>query len=586
MKMNIFDEIKICVTQAIDALVKEGKLPEISDMSRMVVEPPRDASFGDAATNAALVLSGQAKMKPRDLAAVLSEKLDSLDFVDSVSVAGAGFVNMKLSNAFWYARVRDILAKGTAFGASDMGKGEKINVEFISANPTGPMHVGHSRGAVFGDALAELLKKAGYDVTREYYVNDAGKQVDVLARSAYLRYKQALGCEIGEIPAGLYPGDYLIPVGEQLALQAGKAFVDKPESEWLPVFRTFAINAMLDLIREDLAALGVKFDVFSSERSLVEKGKVQAVWDYLQEKGLIYEGVLPPPKDAEKAEQWEPRPQMLFKATQFGDDSDRALKKSDGTYTYFASDMAYHLDKFNRGFTHMIDVWGADHGGYVKRIKSALSALTDGKARLDVKLCQMVKLSDNGEPVKMSKRAGTFVTMRDVVDMVGKDVMRFIMLTRKNDAQLDFDFAKVKEESKDNPVFYVNYAYARAASVARHAAEMFKGEDLSDAALTQADLSALTDGDELGLIRLLAAFPRQVETAAATGEPHRIAYYLNDVASAFHALWNKGRQDVQLRFLDEANKPASLARLALVRAVAVVIESGLGIFGVQPPKEM
>ena len=584
--MNIFDEIRTHVVDALNALSKEGKLPEIADMSRMVVEPPRDASFGDAATNAALVLSGQAHLKPRDLATVLSGKLETLDFVQSVSVAGAGFVNLKLSNSFWYDRLREILAQGVSYGQSQTGRGEKVNVEFISANPTGPMHVGHARGAVFGDALAELLKKAGYDVTREYYVNDAGAQVDVLARSAYLRYEQALGMDVGAVPEGLYPGEYLIPVGERLALQAGNAFAGKPESEWLPVFRTFAVNAMLELIRDDLAALGVKFDVFSSERALVEKGKVQAVWDFLQDKGLIYEGVLEPPKDAKKAEEWEARPQMLFKATQFGDDSDRALKKSDGTYTYFASDMAYHLDKFNRGFTHMIDVWGADHGGYVKRIKSALSALTDGKADLDVKLCQMVNLTENGEPVKMSKRAGTFITMRDVIDAVGKDVMRFIMLTRKNDAHLDFDLAKVKEESKDNPVFYVNYAYARAASVYRHAKEMFKETDLSDTALSKIDYKTLKDVDEIALIRLLAAFPRQIETAAACGEPHRIAYYLNDVAAAFHALWNKGRQDVQMRFLDADNKELSLARLALVRAMALVIESGLNVFGVNPPQEM
>ena len=584
--MNIFDDIKIQITGALKELTREGRLPEISDFSRMVVEPPRDASFGDAATNAALVLCGQASLKPRDFAAVLAGKLKSLAFVSDVSVAGPGFVNLKLADAFWHERLREILNKGTAFGDSDMGKGEKINVEFVSANPTGPMHVGHARGAVFGDALARLLKKAGYDVTREYYVNDAGTQVDVLARSAYLRYKQALGHDIGTIPEGLYPGDYLISVGEALALQAGTAFVDKPESEWLTIFRRFAVNAMLELIRDDLAALGVKFDVFSSERALIEKGKVQAVWDFLKDRDLIYEGVLDAPKEKKHTDDWEPRPQMLFRATEFGDDVDRALKKSDGTYTYFASDMAYHKDKFDRGFKHMIDVWGADHGGYVKRIKAALGALTDKQADLDVKLCQMVNLTENGEPVKMSKRAGTFVTMRDVIDAVGKDVMRFIMLTRKNDAHLDFDLAKVKEESKDNPVFYVNYAYARASSVFRHAAEIFNDAPQRDGDLAQADLTLLSDEDETALIRLLAAFPRQVEIAASVGEPHRIAYYLNDVASAFHALWNKGRQDVQMRFLDEKNPALSMARLALVRGVAVVIEAGLEIFGVCPPREM
>ena len=583
--MNVFTQIKTQISQALSDLQKEGKIPETADFSRMVVEPPRDAAHGDAATNVALVSATSAGMKPRDFAQILAEKLRSLPFADDVTVAGPGFVNLKLSAAFWHDCLRGILAAGTDFGSSDIGKGEKINIEFVSANPTGPMHVGHARGAVFGDALASLLKKAGYDVTREYYVNDAGTQVDVLARSAYLRYKQALGENIGDIPEGLYPGDYLIPVGERLAIQAGRAFVDKPESEWLPLFRTFAVNAMLDLIRDDLAALGVKFDVFSSERALVEKHKVEEVVDTLKADGLIYEGVLEPPKGM-LPDDWEPRPQLLFKATQFGDDVDRALKKSDGTNTYFASDMAYHLDKFHRGFAHMINVWGADHGGYVKRITAAVKALTGGKGRLDVKLCQMVNLMDDGKPVKMSKRAGTFVTMRDVIDAVGKDVMRFIMLTRKNDAHLDFDLTKVKEQSRDNPVFYVNYAYARACSVSRRAQEMFDAALLTDGALAQRDMKLLTDADEIALIRLLAAFPRQIETAAQTCEPHRIAYYLDEVAAAFHNLWHKGREDVQMRFLDENNRDLSLDRLALVRATALVIESGLNVFGVVPAKEM
>ncbi len=583
--MNIFTAIRNNILDSLNELVKDGKLPATIDASRMVAEPPRDAAHGDAATNAAMVMANQAGMKPREFAELLAEKLKALPIVDSVEIAGPGFVNMRLSKTFWDGCLQEILEAGESFGSSDMGKGRKKNVEFVSANPTGPMHVGHSRGAVFGDALASLLQKAGYDVTREYYINDAGAQVDVLARSAFLRYKEALGENIGAIPEGLYPGAYLIPVGKALAEKYGKVWLDKPEAEWLSVFRAFAIEKMMDMIRDDLAALGIKFDVFSSERALVEAGKIDEVIEFLRAKGLVYEGVLEPPK-GKIVEDYEPHPQTLFKATLFGDDVDRALKKSNGFQTYFASDMAYHLDKYRRGFDDMIDVWGADHGGYVKRMQAAIKALTDGKAKLDIKLCQMVNLMSNGEPVKMSKRAGTFVTLRDMVDAVGKDVMRFIMLTRKNDAQLDFDVEKVKEQSKDNPVFYVNYAYARAASVRRRAREMFPNRDLSLSALAKADFSLLNDEAEVALIRLLAEFPRQVEVAAAAHEPHRIAYYLNDVASAFHGLWNKGRENADLRFL-EADKPEqSLARLALIEATAVVIASGLGIFGVTPAEEM
>ncbi|HBO58646.1 MAG TPA: arginine--tRNA ligase [Alphaproteobacteria bacterium] len=583
--MNIFTAIRNNILDSLNELVKDGKLPATIDASRMVAEPPRDAAHGDAATNAAMVMANQAGMKPREFAELLAEKLKALPIVDSVEIAGPGFVNMRLSKTFWDGCLQEILEAGESFGSSDMGKGRKKNVEFVSANPTGPMHVGHSRGAVFGDALASLLQKAGYDVTREYYINDAGAQVDVLARSAFLRYKEALGENIGAIPEGLYPGAYLIPVGKALAEKYGKVWLDKPEAEWLSVFRAFAIEKMMDMIRDDLAALGIKFDVFSSERALVEAGKIDEVIEFLRAKGLVYEGVLEPPK-GKIVEDYEPHPQTLFKATLFGDDVDRALKKSNGFQTYFASDMAYHLDKYRRGFDDMIDVWGADHGGYVKRMQAAIKALTDGKAKLDIKLCQMVNLMSNGEPVKMSKRAGTFVTLRDMVDAVGKDVMRFIMLTRKNDAQLDFDVEKVKEQSKDNPVFYVNYAYARAASVRRRAREMFPNRDLSLSALAKADFSLLNDDAEVALIRLLAEFPRQVEVAAAAHEPHRIAYYLNDVASAFHGLWNKGRENADLRFL-EADKPEqSLARLALIEATAVVIASGLGIFGVTPAEEM
>lgn len=583
--MNIFTQIRNNIIDALEHLEQAGKLPSGLNTARLVAEPPRDAAHGDAATNAAMVLAGQAGMKPREFAEILAAELQSLPIVDAVEIAGPGFVNMRLSKVFWDACLKDILSQGEKYGDSDMGKGRKKNVEFVSANPTGPMHIGHSRGAVFGDALASLLEKAGYDVTREYYINDAGAQVDVLARSAYLRYKEALGEDIGKIPEGLYPGDYLIPVGKALAERDGGKWLNKPESEWLKEFRTFAIDKMMDMIRADLAALGIKFDVFSSERALVESGKIDEVIEFLRAKGLIYEGVLEPPK-GKIVEDYEPHPQTLFKATLFGDDVDRALKKSNGFQTYFASDMAYHLDKYRRGFTDMIDVWGADHAGYVKRMTAAIKALTDGKGKLDVKLCQMVNLMCDGEPMKMSKRAGRFVTLRDMVDAVGKDVMRFIMLTRKNDAHLDFDVEKVKEQSKDNPVFYVNYAYARACSVRRRAAEMFPDRDLSLSALAGADFSLLTDEAEIALIRQLADFPRQIEIAAAAHEPHRIAYYLNDTAAAFHGLWNKGRDNTELRFLESGKPELSMARLALVEAAALVVQSGLAVFGVVPAQEM
>lgn len=583
--MNIFTQIRNNIIETLETLEKSGKIPAGLNTSRLVAEPPRDAAHGDAATNAAMILAGQAGMKPREFAEILAAELKNLPIVESVEIAGPGFVNLRLSKAFWDNCLKDILEKGNSFGASDMGKGQKKNVEFVSANPTGPMHIGHSRGAVFGDALAALLEKAGYEVTREYYINDAGAQVDVLARSVYLRYREALGEEIGKIPEGLYPGEYLIAVGKELAEKDGPKWLDKPEEDWLAYFRGFAINKMMDMIRDDLAALGIKFDVFSSERALVESGKVEEVIEFLRGKGLIYEGVLEPPK-GKLPDDWEPRPQTLFKATLFGDDVDRALKKSNGFQTYFASDMAYHLDKYRRGFDDMIDVWGADHAGYVKRMMAAVKALTDGKAKLDVKLCQMVNLMCNGEPMKMSKRAGRFVTLRDMVDAVGKDVMRFIMLTRKNDAHLDFDVEKVKEQSKDNPVFYVNYAFARACSVRRRAGEMFPEKDLSLPALAKADFSLLTDEAEIALIRQLADFPRQIEIAAAAHEPHRIAYYLNDTAAAFHGLWNKGRDNTELRFLEQEKPELSLARLALVEAAATVIRSGLDVFGVIPAEEM
>jgi arginyl-tRNA synthetase len=560
-------------------------LPEGLDTSRVTVEPPRDASHGDMATNAAMVLSKQAKMNPKQLAEQLVEKLKAHPDISEISVAGPGFINWRLRDSFWRAQVSAVLAAGTDWGKSDLGQGQKVNVEYVSANPTGPMHIGHARGAVVGDALASVLEKAGYDVAREYYINDAGAQVDVLARSVHLRYREALGEDIGQIPEGLYPGEYLIPAGQALAKEHGGKWTASPEADWLPVFRRFAIDAMMEMIRDDLAALGVKHDVFISERQMVEEGAVDRALKSLEDRGLIYTGVLEPPK-GKTPDDWEPRPQTLFKATEFGDDVDRPLKKSDGSWTYFASDIAYHKQKFDRGFPMMIDVWGADHGGYVKRLQAAVKAITEGGGALDVKLCQMVNLLKNGEPYKMSKRAGTFVTLRDLIDMVGKDVVRFIMLTRKNDAHLDFDLDKALEQSRDNPVFYVQYAHARAASVARHAGEMFKGRDLSDGALAKVDLAPLADADELAVMRLMAAWPRLVESAAESHEPHRVAYYLADLAAAFHGLWNRGRDDAQMRFLIGENPDLSLARLALVRAVALVVASGLKVFGVEPVLEM
>ncbi|WP_419796680.1 MAG: arginine--tRNA ligase [Terasakiella sp.] len=582
--MNFFKAFHSEISSIVEKLSTEGKLPDGMDPSRLTCEPPRDASHGDVATNAAMVLCKQAKMKPRDLAELLAMKIAKIDHVTSVDVAGPGFINIRLAQEFWHAKLCDVLAAGTDWGNSDIGTGQTVNVEYVSANPTGPMHVGHGRGAVVGDALALLLAKAGYKVTKEYYINDAGAQVDVLARSAYLRYREAFG-ETIEIPEGLYPGDYLVPVGEKLKETFGDKWLNAEEGDYLEEIKAFSINAMMDLIREDLAVLGVTHDVFSSEKELVENGGVDKAITYLEERGLIYTGVLEPPK-GKKPEDWEPRPQLLFKASEFGDDVDRPLKKSDGSGTYFASDIAYHFDKFQRGSDQLIDVMGADHGGYVKRMKAAVKAMSEGKAELDIKLAQMVNLMDNGEPVKMSKRAGTFITLREVIDKVGKDVVRFIMLTRKNDAQLEFDFTKVTEQSKDNPVFYVQYAHARCHSVFRKADEEFTDLDRTETALAKADLSLLNDESELTLMRLMAEWPRLIEAAAESHEPHRITYYLYDLASEFHSLWNKGTGDVSLRFLHADNLELTKARLALLKAVSLVIASGLLVLGVEPREEL
>jgi arginyl-tRNA synthetase len=562
------------------------------DVSRVVVEPPKDPTHGDMATNAAMVLAKDAKAKPRELAEKIAERLRAEDIIASVDVAGPGFINLTLKVTVWTDTLRAILSAGHAYGQSAIGAGEKVNVEYVSANPTGPMHVGHCRGAVFGDALANLLQFAGFDVTREYYINDAGAQVDVLARSAFLRYREALGENIGEIPEGLYPGDYLKPVGQTLVAEHGKALLAMPEAEWLPLVRSKAIAMMMEAIKGDLAALNIAHDVFFSERSLVASGnnRVAETIDFLRAKGDVYEGRLPPPKGA-PVDDYEDREQTLFRATNFGDDVDRPLLKSDGSYTYFASDIAYHKNKFDRGFHNLVDVWGADHGGYIKRVEAAIKAVTEGKATLDVKIVQLVKLLRNGEPVKMSKRSGDFVTLREVVDEVGKDAVRFMMLYRKNDAVLDFDLAKVIEQSRDNPVFYVQYGHARGHSIFRTAREEVLRDLPEDEAarlsyLASAPVERLADPAELGLLRKLAVYPRTVEAAAAAHEPHRIAFYLYDLASEFHALWTRGRDLPYLRFIINNDAEMTKARLAMVQGVVTVLASGLGVLGVGAPNEM
>jgi arginyl-tRNA synthetase len=580
--MNLFAEIKTVVLEAVATLAADGVLPGEPATSGLNVEPPRDASHGDMATNAAMVLAKPAGLKPRDLASMLAPLLEADDRIAEVTIAGPGFINLRLSPDMWRGVIGRVLAEGANFGRSGMGAGARVNVEYVSANPTGPLHVGHTRGAVFGDALASLLDFAGYRVTREYYINDGGAQVDVLARSAFERYREAHGLN-PEIAEGLYPGDYLIPVGEALKAEFGDSLLDQPEDVWLVKVRDFASGMMMDLIRADLAALGVVMDVFYSEKSLYGTGQIEATLADLESRGLIYEGVLEPPK-GRMPEDWEPRPQTLFKATKYGDDTDRPIKKADGTWTYFAPDIAYHKDKVDRGFDLLIDVLGADHGGYVKRMKAVVAALSDNRVPLDIKLCQLVTLYKGGEPFKMSKRAGTFVTLRDVVDEVGADVTRFVMLTRKNDAPLDFDFVKVLEQSRDNPVWYVQYAHARISSLMARAGEA--GMEVDDSILGSAGLSGLVHDAELALIRKLAEFPRLVETAAQHHEPHRVAFYLYDLASEFHSWWNRGQDEPALRVIRNEEPDLSRARLALARAVQVVISAGLGILGVTPMKEM
>ncbi len=582
---DLFAHFRFVITAEIDALMRAGDLPSDLDLSRIGVEPPRDPAHGDVSTNAAMVLAKPAGLVPRAFADMLAARLRKEADIVAAEVAGPGFINLRVADSFWHARLAEILESRTAYGDSEIGAGRRVNVEYVSANPTGPMHVGHGRGAVVGDALAALLEKVGFQVCREYYVNDAGAQVDLLARSLHLRYREVLGEEVGEIPEGLYPGDYLKDTAWLLSKRDGAKWLGASESAWLPVFRDFAIASMMGMIRTDLKALGVEHEIVTSEREIVAAGGIEHAVATLEKQGLIYVGTLEPPK-GKLPDDWEARPQTLFRSTRFGDDVDRPLKKSDGSWTYFAADIAYHFDKVQRGFDLMIDIWGADHGGYVKRMQAAVSALTAGKAVLDVKLCQLVNLFDQGQPVRMSKRAGTFVTLREVVDEVGKDVFRFVMLTRRNDQTLDFDFAMVVEQSKDNAVFYVQYAHARASSVMRHAREEFPDPALEPDALAEAELGRLTDRDEIALIRLLAQWPRIIEGAAEAHEPHRIAFYLQDVAAAFHGLWNKGKDQASLRFIQSEAKELTLARLALVQAVAFVVASGLRIFGVAPAEEM
>jgi len=573
-KMNLLQNTRAQILNILEALTKEGLLPAGISFDAVEATLPREASHGDLATNAAMVLAGKAGMKPRDIAELLLPHLQNLPHIEMVEIAGPGFINLRFSPAFWQEVIPAVIKEGREYGTSTVGKGVKVNVEYVSANPTGPIHIGHTRGAVFGDALCGLLKKAGYEVTKEYYINDAGSQIDKLVGSAHLRYREALGEKI-EIPDGYYPGDYLIPVGQALAKNFGDKYKSSEIKDYYSAFRPIVLEAMMNLIREDLALMGIHHDLFTSEQAVRDAGLVEKALDTLDQKGLIYTGVLEPPK-GKAPEDWEPRPQTLFKATEFGDDLDRAIKKSDGSWTYFAPDIAYHKDKCDRGFDVLIDVLGADHGGYVKRLKAVVKALTGDKVQMDVKLCQMVKFLRDGQPAKMSKRAGTFVTARDVVEEAGKDVLRFIMLTRKNDAPLDFDFAKVLEQSKDNPVFYVQYAHARCRSVLRNA-----GDKKPDASL----FAHLKHASEIDLIKQIALWPNLVEQAARAHEPHRIAFYLHDLAAAFHALWNVGNSDIESRFIVESPQ-LTAARLALVQATATTIASGLNVLGVEPVEEM
>ena len=576
--MSLYARYAALLDGVLDDLQAEGALPAELNRRAVAVEPPRDPSHGDLASNAAMVLAKGAGTNPRALASAIAPRLETLPGVTSVEIAGPGFLNIRLSPDAWRDELEAILREGEAYGLSKIGDNERVNVEYVSANPTGPMHMGHCRGAVVGDALARLLEAAGFRVTKEYYVNDAGSQVDTLARSAHLRYREELGEDIGEIPEGLYPGDYLKPVGVALAAEYGTKYAEAPESEWLDLFKKKTVAAMIELIKHDLGLLGIHHDVFASEAELTAAGGPDRAMAALSEKGLVYRGKLERPKSIDEHDEWEPVELTLFRSTQFGDDQDRPLKKSDGSWTYLGGDAAYHLQKAEKA-DHLVNIWGADHSGTVKRVKAAVTALTDGRVDLDVKIVQMVKLLRAGEPIKMSKRSGSFVTLADVVREVGKDVVRFMMLTRRADAPLDFDFAKVVEASKDNPVFYVQYAHARISSLKRKAADAGLSLD------TPADL-ALLDDEEIALVKLAAQYPRTVEAAAMAHEPHRIAFYLYDLAAAFHALWHRGNDDPERRFLVENNAELSRARLELALGIGQVIRSGLALMGVAATEEM
>ena len=583
--MNIYNHFHATIEASIESLVTAGLVPSNINLTNVAVEPPSDPKHGDLYTNAALVIAKSAGMKPRDLGLLLAQKLMSNSDVSTAEVAEPGFVNIRLNNSFWQARVNEILRAGAEYGNSKIGVGKDVNVEFVSANPTGPMHVGHGRGAVVGDALSNLLSKAGFKVTREYYINDAGNQVDVLAKSTYLRYREALGENIDRIPEGLYPGEYLKTVGQTIASRDGDQWLNTSEADWMPEFRQFSVQAMMQLINEDLAELGINHDVFTSEYTLSSSGAIEEAVAWLEERNLVYTGILEPPK-GKLPDDWEERPQLLFKASEFGDDIDRPLRKSDGSWTYFASDIAYHRDKFIRDFSIMVDVWGEDHKGYVQRMRAAVNAITEGKGELDVRLCNLVNLMEAGEPVKMSKRSGSFITLREVIDHVGKDAVRFIMLTRNNDASLDFDLQKVVEQSRDNPVFYVQYAHARICSVLRNAAATFPDLKLDDSDLVEADMDLLQQTEELSMIKLLVVWPRIVEGAAISYEPHRIAFFLADLAATFHSFWNQGNNNELLRFIVVEDAELTKARVALARSVAIVIASGLAVMGIQPVEEM
>ncbi len=585
--MSIFSIFEQKIKKSLQLIDTEQK--NDLDISRLNVELPRDPSHGDLATNAAMVLTKQLGVPPRQLAELIVAKLVDDDDVESAVVAGPGFINITVKPSFWFAQLAEVLSERGNFGRSSLGGNQKINVEYVSANPTGPMHVGHCRGAVIGDALANLLDFAGFDVTREYYINDAGGQIDVLARSVFLRYREALGQDIGPMPEGLYPGDYLIPVGEALVKSYGDALINMESDEWMPIVKSVSVDTMMDLIRDDLAALNVRHDVFFSERSLHQmegdKNRIDLAIDDLRDKGFVYLGTMPPPK-GQVPDDWEDREQLLFRSTDVGDDIDRPLVKSDGSYTYFAADVAYFLDKYKRGFKEMIFILGADHGGYVKRLQAVAKAVSGGESRLTVRLCQLVKLYRDGRPIKMSKRSGDFITLREVVDEVGRDAVRFMMLYRKNDMPLDFDFAKVMEQSKDNPVFYVQYAHARCRSIFRQAQRELANIDLGNNNLAASRLELLQDEGEIGLIKKMAEFPKIIEAGAATHEPHRVAFYLFELASALHGHWNRGKDHPELRFINPDSTELTLARLALVDAVRTVLASGLAIIGANAPEEM